>query len=117
MRVRLAIWFLLLSGVIALGMGNNGVPPFFGNGIVDTWNPNDKSASAVLSGGNLTWSNGLTSNTGVRSIVGKSNGLLYHEYKILSSGGGRNDCANGIAASSFVFTDGNANNAFVSAWN
>jgi len=32
MKIRLALWFLLMSGVIALGMGNNGVPPFFGSG-------------------------------------------------------------------------------------
>ncbi len=31
LRTHLAIWFLLLSGICALGMGNNGVPPFFAN--------------------------------------------------------------------------------------
>lgn len=30
MKLRLAIWFLLLTGISALGMGNNGVPPWFG---------------------------------------------------------------------------------------
>ncbi len=30
MKIRLAIWFLLLSCVTALPLGNNGVPPFFG---------------------------------------------------------------------------------------
>jgi len=79
--------------------------------IVDTWNPNDK-LSVLLSNGNLTFSNVGATNQGVRSIVAKSSGLLYYEYTIGNFGGGRNDCANGIAASSFAFTDANANNAF-----
>ncbi len=29
MKIRLAIWFFLLSGICAFGLGNNGVPPFF----------------------------------------------------------------------------------------
>ncbi len=89
-------------------------PPFFlgatSAAVVDTWNPSDKSAQATLSGGNLTWSNGDANNQGVRSIVGKTSGLLYHEYKILNTGGGRNDCGNGIAASSFVFSSSNTLN-------
>ncbi len=30
MKLRLAVWFLLLTSISALGLGNNGVPPFFG---------------------------------------------------------------------------------------
>ncbi len=77
-----------------------------------TWNPSDKSAQATLSNGNLTWSNGNSSNQGVRSTTSRTSGKPYFEYLILNTGGGRNDCGNGIAASSFVFTDGSANNAF-----
>ena len=32
MKIRLAIWFLLLSVICAFGLGNNGVPPFFAEG-------------------------------------------------------------------------------------
>ncbi len=78
-----------------------------------TWNPNDKSSQVTLSNNNLTWSNGNSSNQGVRSTIPRQAGLLYFEYTILNTGGGRNDCGSGIAARSFVFTDGNANNAFV----
>ncbi len=46
MRLRLAFWFLLMSCVIALGLGNNGVPPFFGSrGVKDAGGLADVVAS------------------------------------------------------------------------
>ncbi len=115
MRVRLAIWFLLLSGVIALGMGNNGVPPFFGNGIVDTWNPNDKTSSVTLSNNNLTASAISAAGEGVRSIVAKNSGKLFFDTTLSGSSILSGNTGAGIANSSAVLTTvgSNATNAFM----
>jgi hypothetical protein len=47
-------------------------------GVVETWNPNDKSAAVTLSNGNLTATSSST-NTGVRATYGFSTGKIYYE--------------------------------------
>lgn len=50
-----------------------------------TWNPADKSAGIVLSGGNLTAT--TTSFDGVRGVKGYGSGKYYFEYKVTSAWG------------------------------
>ncbi len=89
MKIRLAIWFLLMSGVCALGLGNNGVPPWFSNA-VDTWNPADKTANEILTNSNLTATANSNSTSGVRTKIGKTTGKLYFELTIGGSVTGNN---------------------------
>ncbi len=54
MKIRLAIWFLLLNSIVAFGLGNNGVPPWFGAASFNlTLDPNTNT-NTTLSNGNLT---------------------------------------------------------------
>ncbi len=115
MRLRLAIWFLLMSGICALGLGNNGVPPFFGVPAANfsTWNPADKSANITLSGGNLIAQATNTTDGAVRGTVSRNAGKLLVEYIFPSALG--TDTGAGIANSSAVLgsVGVNATNAFI----
>ncbi len=117
MRYRLAIWFLLMSGVVALGLGNNGVPPFFGApNCLDGWNPADKSASVSVSGTcNNTASASTATEAGIRSVNSKNSGKLFFSTTLAGSSILSGDTGAGIANSSAVLaTVGtNATNAFM----
>jgi len=51
-------------------------------GLAVTWNPTDKAATVVLSGGNLTAAWVAGTGQGVRATVGKSSGKLYFEVRL-----------------------------------
>ncbi len=88
----------LLEGAFsANGLGNNGVPPFFGvplngcpsAGSASTFNPSDKSATILLTCSNLKAANSNTTNGGVRGTLSRahSSGQWLIEFTTTGSGG------------------------------
>lgn len=52
---RLSIWFLLMSGVVALAMGNNGVPPWFGSSSKSCVSSSYTGPGNIVSGATAWW--------------------------------------------------------------
>jgi hypothetical protein len=73
-----------------------------GGGIINTWNPADKSASMVLSNGNLSATSGIANYVGARGTTSLTSGKAYFEVTWTGGGlSGLSGCGLATATASF----------------
>lgn len=110
----------LASILLALNVLSNGGVGFLGIQQVSaaqtfaTWNPSDKNANVVLSGGNLTATTTSGNYSSVRSTIGVSSGKHYFEYKYTTIVG--NDAMPGIALSTMSLADAQYPGLAATSW-